>query len=222
MCICNRLDDLKNEINNSNVTVIAVTKTKPVEIIKNVYECKHKSFGENKAQELVAKYEQLKELDIEWHMIGHLQRNKVKYIAPFVSMIHSVDSLKLLKEINKQATKNNRVINCLLQFHIATEDSKFGLNIEECEELLNSDEFKTFSNIKICGVMGMATYTDNLDLVRNEFRTLKNYYDYLKENYFTESLEFKEISMGMTNDWEIALEEGATILRIGTLIFGKR
>ena len=180
MSIKENLEALKKEI-PEGVKLVAVSKTKPVETIVKAYEAGHRVFGENKAQEMAVKYSRLPN-DIEWHFIGHMQTNKVKYIAPFVSLIHSVDSLKVLKEINKQALKNNRVINCLLQFHIAEESTKFGLDFEEAEALLNSSgEFK---NVKLAGVMGMATYTDNKEQIRREFRQLRNYFNKLKEAYF--------------------------------------
>ncbi len=203
------------------ITLVAVSKTKPVVLIKEAYDAGHRIFGENKAQELAEKKPQLPD-DIEWHFIGHLQRNKVKYIAPFVSLIHAVDSLKLLKEINKQAQNSNRIIPCLLQFHIATEETKFGLNYDEASELLASEEYRSMKNISIAGVMGMATFTDDMELVRREFRSLKNYFDRLKENHFRDDNAFKEISMGMSNDYRVAIEEGSTIIRIGTKIFGSR
>jgi len=205
----------------ANVQLIAVSKTKPVYAILEAYISEHKIFGENKVQELVSKYEQLPK-DIEWHLIGHLQTNKVKYIAPFVSMIHSVDSLKLLKEINKQAEKNNRVIDCLLQFHIAEEETKFGLDLNEANELLHSNEFKQMQNVSIAGVMGMATFTENLQQVRKEFRQLHAIFSTLKNNYFQNNSSFKEISMGMSGDYKIAIEEGSTMIRVGSLLFGER
>ncbi len=204
-----------------NVTLVAVSKTKPVEDILAVYEEGHKIFGENKVQELVRKYEVLPK-DIQWHLIGHLQRNKVKYIAPFVHLIHAVDSLKLLKEINKQAKKNDRIISCLLQFHIAKEDSKFGMTLDTAIELLKSDDFLSMQNISIEGVMGMATNTDDEELIREEFRTLFNYFHVLKSHFFKFNDAFKEISMGMSGDYLIAIEEGSTIVRVGSAIFGER
>ncbi len=204
-----------------HVKLVAVSKTKPVELIREAYDTGHRIFGENKAQELAAKKPLLPD-DIEWHFIGHLQRNKVKYIVPFVSLIHAVDSLKLLREINKQAQSHSRTVNCLLQFHIATEETKFGLNYEEASELLESEEYRSMKNITIAGVMGMATFTDDMELVRHEFRMLKNYFDQLKEDYFPDDDRFRELSMGMSNDYQIAIEEGSTIIRIGTRIFGSR
>ena len=204
-----------------HVKLVAVSKTKPVELIREAYEAGYHIFGENKAQELAAKRSQLPD-DIEWHFIGHLQRNKVKYIIPFVALIHAVDSLKLLKEINKQAASHNRVVDCLLQFHIAKETTKFGLNYEEAAELFKSDEYASMKNIRISGVMGMATFTDDMEQVREEFKSLKNIFDMLKATYFPDKDSFKEISMGMSNDYQVAIEEGSTIIRIGTKIFGKR
>lgn len=204
-----------------NVQLVAVSKTKPNEDIIEAYNEGQRVFGENKVQELTTKHEELPK-DIQWHMIGHLQRNKVKYIAPFVSMIHAVDSLRLLKEVNKQAKKNERVINCLLQFHIAEESTKFGLDLSEAKELLSSDEFKAMENISICGIMGMATFIDDEDQVRREFRELKKIYTELKESFFNGNDSFKEISMGMSGDYRIAIEEGSTMVRIGSTIFGAR
>ncbi len=205
----------------ADVKLVAVSKTKTEEEIMRVYDVGQRLFGENKVQELVPKYEKLPR-DIEWHLIGHLQTNKVKYIAPFVGMIHSADSLKLLKTINKEAQKNNRVIKCLLQFHIAEEDTKFGLNREEAEEILNSEAFKQFENIEICGVMGMATFTEDMEHVRREFKSLKSIFEWLKNDYFSDQPQFKEISMGMSDDYPVAIEEGSTIIRVGSAIFGSR
>ncbi|MBL7845223.1 MAG: YggS family pyridoxal phosphate-dependent enzyme [Cyclobacteriaceae bacterium] len=205
----------------AGVTLIAVSKTQPIERILEAYEAGHRVFGENKAQELQLKYETLPK-DIQWHMIGHLQTNKVKYIAPFVQLIHSVDSLKLLLEINKQAQKVSRVIPCLLQLHIAEEETKFGFSQEEVTNLINSEDFKQLSNIKISGLMGMATFTDNQDQVRKEFRTLKIFFDSLKNISLPSTVSMEELSMGMSGDYEIALEEGSTMIRIGTAIFGER
>ncbi len=203
------------------VTLVAVSKTKPVEDIQTAYDAGQRIFGENKVQELSDKYELLPK-DIEWHFIGHLQRNKVKYMAPFVSLIHAVDSFKLLKEIDKQAKKHDRVISCLLQFHIADETSKFGLNLEEAHDLLSSKEFVEMHNISVVGVMGMATFTDDTEQVRDEFRTLENYFNVLKSHFFKYNDAFKEISMGMSGDYQIAVEEGSTMIRLGSSIFGAR
>ena len=204
-----------------HVRLVAVSKTKPVEMIQAAYDAGQRDFGENKAQDMAAKYPQLPS-DIRWHFIGHLQTNKVKYIAPFVTLIHAADSLKILKEINKQAIKNNRVIDCLLEFHIAREESKFGLDRETAEEILLSEEYKAWKNIRICGVMGMATYTDDTAQIRKEFQTLRAIFEELKDKYFKEADYFKEISMGMSGDYPIAIEEGATLVRIGSKIFGAR
>jgi len=204
-----------------NVKLVAVSKTKPNQMVLDAYNTGHRIFGENKAQDLAAKQPELPR-DIQWHFIGHLQTNKVKFIAPFVSMIEAVDSLKILKEINKQARKSGRVISCLFQFHIAEEDTKFGLDMAEVKEILESDDYGKMENIKIAGVMGMATYTEDEDQVRREFRTLKNIYRELKICYFADEPGFSEISMGMSGDYKIAIEEGSTMVRIGSLIFGER
>ncbi|MDG2153330.1 MAG: YggS family pyridoxal phosphate-dependent enzyme [Crocinitomicaceae bacterium] len=205
----------------SNVQLVAVSKTKPNESLLEAYDYGQRHFGENKVQELVSKQENLPH-DISWHFIGHLQRNKVKYIASFVHLIHGVESIKLLKEINKQGQKNNRVINVLLQFHIAEETSKFGLSLLEAHELLKDEAYLGFNNICINGVMGMATYTNNTDQIRNEFKALTSIYNDLKISFFKNSQEFKVISMGMSGDYEIAIEEGSTLVRVGSSIFGAR
>ncbi len=204
-----------------NVKLVAVSKTKPNSAIEEAYDTGQRIFGENKVQDLVAKAEQLPS-DIKWHFIGHMQTNKVKYIAPFVSMIHAVDSMKLINEINKQAKKNNRIIDCLLQFHIAQEEAKFGLTYDEAKNILSTPDFNNFENIRIVGVMGMATYTNDLEQVKTEFRTLNNYMHRLKDEYFKNKPYFTEISMGMSGDYKIAIEEGSTMIRIGTKIFGSR
>ncbi|TNF26157.1 MAG: YggS family pyridoxal phosphate-dependent enzyme [Bacteroidetes bacterium] len=203
------------------VTLVAVSKTQPNDALMDAYHAGQRIFGENRVQELASKAEALP-ADIEWHMIGHLQTNKVKYIAPFVSLIHSVDSSKLLKEINKEAARNGRIIPVLLQFHIAEEESKFGLNWEEAEALLTSDEFRGMRNIRVVGVMGMATFTENKNQVRKEFGSLKNIFERLKANHFAEEPSFKEISMGMSGDYTIAIQEGSTMVRLGSSIFGSR
>lgn len=211
---------LANEI-PANVKLIAVSKTKPVETILEAYKSGHKIYGENKVQDLVDKYNELPK-DIEWHMIGHMQSNKVKYIAPFVSLIHGIDSFKLLKVVNKEGEKNNRKIDCLLQFHIAKEETKFGLDLNEATEFLKSEEFKNLNHINICGVMGMATFTENEDTIRSEFNELVHIFNQLKNTYFPKNDDFKEISMGMSADYKIAIEGGATMVRIGSLLFGAR
>lgn len=212
--------EIRNKLPES-VRLVAVSKTKPNEDILAAYEAGQRIFGENKVQDLTQKYEELPK-DIEWHFIGHPQTNKVKYIAPFIQLIHGVDSLKLLKVINKEASKNERVIRCLLQFHIAEESTKFGLDEKEADELLMSGEFKELKNVEIAGVMGMATFTDDEKQIRNEFRMLKKIFNSLKNKYFSSSKNFCEISMGMSDDYGIAVEEGSTMIRVGSKIFGAR
>lgn len=220
MDITNNLDIIKKSIPD-NVTLVAVSKTKPEELILEAYQSGHKIFGENKVQELVRKQGNLPK-EIEWHFIGHLQTNKVKYIAPFVSLIHGVDSFKLLKEINKQAAKNQRIQSCLLQIHIAEEETKFGLSKDEVTEILESNEFKMLDHIEISGLMGMATYTDDTEQLHAEFRSLNVFFHQIKEKYFKNSRTFMELSMGMSDDYIIAIEEGSTMVRIGSSIFGLR
>jgi len=216
------LHELLSEIASKNARLVVVSKTQPVARILEIYQkAGQRIFGENRPQEMLEKQAALP-ADIEWHLIGHLQTNKVKSIAPFVALIHSVDSLRLLQEIDKQALKNNRVINCLLQFHIAQEETKFGLSEQEAIEILQSPEFAVLQHVRICGVMGMASFTEDTEQVRKEFRTLKTVFDHLKAKFFPKSTHFHEISMGMSGDWRIALEEGSTMLRIGSLIFGER
>lgn len=204
-----------------HVTLVAVSKTKPNPMIEACYAENQRHFGENKVQDLVDKYNTLPK-DIKWHFIGHLQTNKVKFIAPFVHLIHAVDSLKLLKEINKQAIKNNRTIDVLLQFHIAKEESKFGLSKSSCDELLNSEEFAHLKNISIVGVMGMATFTDNTNQIKSEFEALTNQFKSLKNSDLLNSNNFSEISMGMSGDYELAIDNGSTMVRVGSSIFGSR
>jgi PLP dependent protein len=213
------ITNLKELIPNG-VKLVAVSKFKPNESLLEAYEVGFRVFGENYVQELVDKYESLPK-DIEWHFIGHLQTNKVKYIAPFVSLIHSVDSFKLLKEIDKQAVKNERVIDCLIQIYIAKEDSKTGMDKTEYLEMLDSEEFKALKNIKVKGLMGMSTFTDNKALIREEFRSLKELFEKTKIIQ-TENFALKEISMGMSGDWQLAVEEGSTMIRVGSSIFGSR
>lgn len=207
---------IKNSI-PSQVTLIAVSKTNPIQAILEAYETGQRIFGENKVQELVDKYESLPK-DIEWHMIGHLQSNKVKYIAPFVKLIHGVDSLKLLQEINKRAEQNNRIIDCLLQIHIAKEETKFGFDEEEVIEALQSEEFKKMTNIKIVGLMGMATNTTDESQIRKEFKSLRNLFTKLN----THHPSLTTLSMGMSSDYKLAIEEGSTMIRVGSSIFGER
>ena len=220
MNIAENIDSIKKKL-PKGVRLVAVSKTKPIEDILEAYNAGHKIFGENKVQDLVQKYEELPK-DIEWHFIGHPQTNKVKYIAPFISLIHGVDSLKLLKVINNEAKKNNREVECLLQFHIAEEETKFGLTLNEAREILGSDEFKSFKNVIVSGVMGMATYTDNHEQIRNEFKMLNTIFNTLKNEYFSGVKKFTEISMGMSDDYQIAVEEGSTLIRVGSKIFGER
>ena len=212
MSISDKLQSIKKELPN-NVTLVAVSKTKSEEEILQAYNSGHKIFGENKVQELVEKYENLPK-DIEWHMIGHLQSNKVKYIAPFVNLIHGTDSEKLLKEINKRAKQNNRVINCLLQVHIATESTKFGFNTKEVKQTINNS--KQFQNIKIIGLMGMATFTDNKPQITQEFKHLRSVFKIVKNK------EITILSMGMSGDYQLAIAQGSTMVRIGSAIFGLR
>ncbi|MCL6265681.1 YggS family pyridoxal phosphate-dependent enzyme [Flagellimonas myxillae] len=216
MAIKENLDKINNAL-PKEVTLVAVSKTKPVETILEAYEAGQRIFGENKIQEMANKWEALPK-DIEWHMIGHVQRNKVKYMAEFVSLIHGVDSLRLLAEINKQAQKHNRIIPCLLQLHIAEESTKFGLDEQELNELLASETISGLEHIKIVGVMGMATFTDNKDQIRKEFAFLKSAFERLKMKL----PEINTLSMGMSGDYTIALEEGSTMVRIGSSIFGAR
>jgi PLP dependent protein len=216
-----RFNELKSTI-PSNVKIVAVSKTKPATLIEELYkQTGHRVFGENKAQELDQKQLVLPK-DIDWHFIGHLQTNKIKYIAPYVGMIQSVDSFKLLKEINKEAIRFNRVIPCLLQFHIAQEEAKYGFSINDIKLMFNDKQFYELEKVKICGVMGMATYTSDKSQIRKEFSSLNVYFNALKAEYFSKSHDFKEISMGMSDDYKIAIDEGSTIVRIGSGIFGER
>lgn len=220
MSIAENIEKVKANL-PENVSLVAVSKTKPAELLLEAYHCGQRTFGENKVQEMVWKYDELPK-DIEWHFIGHLQTNKIKYIAPFVHLIHGVDSFKLLKSIDAEAKKVGRIIPCLLQFHIAEEETKFGLSMQEATEMLNSNEYKVLGNVKISGVMGMATYTDDENQIRKEFANLKKYFEKLKSEFFTANFDFKEISMGMSGDYLIAIAEGSTMVRIGSTIFGER
>lgn len=211
---------IKNRL-PGGVTLVVVSKTRSEEDILRLYRLGHKTFGENKAQELTSK-RHLLPADIQWHFIGHLQTNKVKTIVPFVHIIESVDSLHLLSEIEKQAKKQNRIMDCLLQMYIATEETKFGLSLQEAEAILSSREYKTMGSVRIRGVMGMASLTADREKIRQEFRLLNETFQYLKKTYFAGTEGFSAISMGMSGDWEIAVEEGATVVRIGTAIFGER
>jgi pyridoxal phosphate enzyme (YggS family) len=212
---------LKTELDPLKVKLVAVSKTKPNEDILQAYQAGQRIFGENTVQELVKKQEELPK-DIEWHLVGHLQSNKVKYIAPFISLIHAVDSLKLLAEVNKQAQKNNRIINCLLQIHIADEDTKFGLDFDEAIELLLSSKYQQMQHIRIVGLMGIATNTENQKKITEEFYELRTLFKGLKASFFQNSDDFSELSMGMSSDYKLAIEQGSTMVRLGSNIFGER
>ena len=216
MSIKNKLQNIKLNL-PKNITLVAVSKTKPIEQLNEAYDQGQRIFGENKVQEMVDKFEKMPK-DIEWHMIGHLQTNKVKYIASFVSLIHGVDSLKLLREINKQATKHNRIIDCLIQIKIATEDTKFGMILNDLQLLLKSDEFKTLDNIRIKGLMGMASFTTDKHQIESEFKYLKSIFDQIKKKYS----DIEILSMGMSNDYKLATKYGSNMVRIGSHIFGSR
>ena len=218
MSIGANIEKIKQEL-PAHVTLIAVSKTKPVEMLMEAYEAGMRHFGENKVQEMVAKHAEMPK-DVCWHMIGHLQSNKVKYIAPFVHLIHSVDSLKLLEVINKEGAKNNRIIDCLLQFHIASEETKFGMNSDEAEALLSSEAYQNMKHIRLRGVMGMASFTDDETLIRKEFAALMQYFSLCK-NIIPHSY-FDIRSFGMSGDYKIAIQEGSTMVRIGSHIFGER
>lgn len=209
------LEKIRAEL-SSKIVLVAVSKTKPIQDLKDAYEAGQRVFGENKIQEMVTKYEALPK-DIQWHMIGHLQRNKVKYMAHFVDLIHGVDSLKTLKEINKQALKHNRIINCLIQVRIAKEETKFGLSYEEVLNILNSDELKTFKNVKITGLMGMATFTKDETIIEKEFSKLNSFFESNQTKY-----NLGTLSMGMSGDYKIGIRNGSTMIRVGSSIFGAR
>ncbi|MEK6481439.1 YggS family pyridoxal phosphate-dependent enzyme [Catalinimonas sp. 4WD22] len=222
MSVAKNLEQLQPKVSSFHCLLVAVSKTKPVEVLKEAYEAGVRDFGENKVQEMVDKYEQLPK-DIKWHMIGHLQRNKVKYIVPFVHMIHSVDSARLLKEIEKQARKVDKTVDCLLQMHIAEEESKFGLSEDELFEILHGEMLAKAKHVRVRGLMAMATFTENEEQVRKEFKFLKQIFEKVKaDTQLPENVDMKELSMGMSGDYQIALEEGSTMLRIGTTIFGER
>lgn len=224
MSIASNLNSIKDSL-PENVTLVAVSKTKPVSDLMQAYEAGQRIFGENKIQEMADKWEEMPK-DIQWHMIGHVQTNKVKFMAPFVSLIHGVDSLKLLQEINKQALKNNRIIDCLLQMYIAEEESKFGLDENELTSLLSSSDFKEMRNIRILGLMGMATFTEDQNQIKKEFTYLKSIFDSIQQNKDAQQYEaidnFSIISMGMSGDYQLAIECGSTMVRIGSSIFGGR
>jgi PLP dependent protein len=220
MSIQQNVEEIRKHI-PANVKLVCVTKFHLNETLMEAYKCGERVFGESKVQELCGKQETLPS-DILWHFIGHLQSNKIKFIVPFVELIHGVDSYKLLEEINKQALKAGRTVNCLLQIHIAKEETKFGFSAEELMETLSDGKWKELSGINICGLMGMATYTENREQIRNEFKGLKALLDKAKEQYFTNKPSFCELSMGMSDDYQLAIEEGSTLVRIGSSIFGHR
>jgi pyridoxal phosphate enzyme (YggS family) len=221
MSIADNITSLKKETDPINVSLIAVSKTKPTEDIQQAYDAGQRLFGENMVQEMVDKQQHLPN-DIQWHLIGHLQTNKVKYIAPFVSMIQSVDSIKLLQEINKQAEKNKRVIDCLLQIYIADEDTKYGLGFDEAIELLRSEEYAALKNIRICGLMSIATNTDVEKQIKDEYYELKTFFDGIKVSFFRKEDSFKVLSIGMSGDYKLAIEQGSNMIRVGSTIFGGR
>jgi len=216
-----RLNEIRAKL-AADIKIVAVSKTKPAEMIEELYERSgHRTFGENRVQELDAKHSLLS-ADIDWHLIGHLQTNKIRYIAAYVGLIQSVDSFRLLTEINKEAIKYDRIIPCLLQFHIAREEAKYGFSIDEAYQMMDDNSFQGLSNISVSGVMGIATYTTDIQQIRTEFKTLYAYFADLKSKYFNQKPDFKDVSMGMTDDYQIAAQEGSTIVRIGSGIFGAR
>lgn len=220
MSISSNIKSILSEL-PQGTRLVAISKTKSVEEIMEAYDAGQRIFGENKVQELVPKYQQLPK-DIEWHLVGHLQTNKVKYIGQFIHLIHSVDSLSLLIEIDKQGKKNSRIIDCLLQVYVAKEETKFGLNEQELHKIIDSPNIKAFENVRITGLMGMATNTDNQEQIRSEFRQLADLFHELKATKFKDNPEFKELSMGMSSDYALAVQEGSTLVRIGSNIFGER
>lgn len=216
-------DNLKQVVAGlpEGVRLVAVSKFHPNEAIEEAYATGQRIFGESKVQEMTGKYENLPK-DIEWHFIGHLQTNKIKYIAPFVSMIHGIDSYKLLAEVNKQAAKAERVIDCLLQLHIAQEETKFGFSFDECRKMLATGEWKSLANVRICGLMGMATNTDSEKQIKEEFRSLHTFFNEVQKDFFADLTFFRELSMGMSHDYPLAVAEGSTLVRVGSKIFGER
>ena len=221
MSIADNIRSLKNETESIHVTLIAVSKTKSNDEILQAYHAGQRLFGENMVQELVEKFESLPK-DIEWHLIGHLQTNKVKYIAPFISMVQSVDSLKLLQEIDKHAEKNKRVIDCLLQVYIADEETKYGLGFDELIELLRSEEYSSLKHVRIRGLMGIATNTENEKQLKDEFYELRTFFEGVKQSFFRKDSSFDTLSMGMSSDYKIAIENGSNMVRLGSTIFGQR
>jgi pyridoxal phosphate enzyme (YggS family) len=220
MSVQQNISEIRKHI-PSHVRLVCVSKFHPNETVLEAYECGERIFGESKVQEMCGKYETLPK-DISWHFIGHLQTNKIKFIVPFVDLIHGVDSYKVLEEINRQALKVSKTINCLLQIHIAKEETKFGFSSEELMETLSEGKWKELKGVTICGLMGMATYTENHEQIRNEFKGLKTLFDQVKKQYFTDASSFCELSMGMSEDYQLAIEEGSTLVRIGTSVFGIR
>ena len=220
MSIADNLKQVLAEL-PQGVRLVAVSKFHPNEAIEEAYRAGQRIFGESKVQEMTAKYESLPK-DIEWHFIGHLQSNKIKYMIPYVAMIHGIDTYKLLAEVNKQAVKAGRTVNCLLQIHVAQEETKFGFSPEECREMLDTGEWKALTNVRICGLMGMASNTDNIEQINREFRLLDRLFNELKETWFAGSDDFRELSMGMSHDYHEAIAAGSTLVRVGSKIFGER
>lgn len=220
MYIAEQIKRLRSEL-PEGVNLLAISKYQPIEALQEAYDAGQRMFGENHIQEMAAKAAALPK-DIAWHFTGHVQTNKIKYMASFVSLIHAVDSFRLLREINKHAAKHDRIIDCLLQIHIAQEDTKYGLTIDECRELLATEPWRELTNVRIVGLMAMGSNTDDMELVRGEFRQMKQLFDELKDTYFADEHSFSQLSEGMTDDYPIAIEEGSTIVRIGSMIFGDR
>lgn len=220
MYIAEQIKRLRSEL-PEGINLLAISKYQPIESLQEAYDAGQRMFGENHIQEMAAKAAALPK-DIAWHFTGHVQTNKIKYMASFVSLIHAVDSFRLLREINKHAAKHNRVIDCLLQIHIAQEDTKYGLTVQECRELLVHEPWRELENVRIVGLMAMGSNTDDMEQVRGEFRQMKQLFDELKETYFADEPSFCQLSEGMTDDYPIAIEEGSTIVRIGSMIFGDR
>ena len=220
MSIAQKIQQLRSSL-PEGVSLLAISKFQPLESLQEAYDAGQRMFGENHIQEMAAKAAVLPK-DVEWHFTGHVQTNKIKYMASFVSLIHAVDSYRLLREINKHAAKHNRIIDCLLQIHIAQEETKFGFTIDECREMLATEPWKELQNVRITGLMAMGSNTDDMEQVRNEFRQMKQFFDELKTIYFADQPSFNQLSEGMTDDYPIAIEEGSTIVRIGSMIFGSR
>lgn len=220
MSIADNLKQVLAEL-PQGVRLVAVSKFHPNEAIEEAYEAGQRIFGESKVQEMTAKYESLPK-DIEWHFIGHLQTNKIKYMIPYVALIHGIDTYKLLAEVNKQAAKSGRIVNCLLQIHVAQEETKFGFSPEECKEMLSAGEWKQLTHIRICGIMGMASNTDNAEQISREFRLLSRLFNDIKDEWFAGSDTFCELSMGMSHDYHEAIAAGSTLVRVGSKIFGER